>query len=300
MSVGTRRTWAIGDLQGCAATFEALLARLALGAGDRVWLVGDLVNRGTGSLAILRRVLGEPERFVAVLGNHDLHLLSMAAGLRKRSRRDTAQTVLDTAEGAALVEGVARLPLVHRELLDVDGVGPREHVLVHAGLPPGWSPSMAEAAGGMLSAALQGRAGASRADVLRRLRGRGEATPMDGEALAVAAAGLTRMRGVRRSAGGGWWLDHRHAGPPHALPQPWRPWFEVFEAHAAAGQGGPRVVHGHWAALGLRATADVLSLDTGAVWGRGLTAVCLEDGRSHFEPTHPVDLPGGRAATEES
>ncbi|HZF13767.1 MAG TPA: metallophosphoesterase, partial [Thermoanaerobaculia bacterium] len=89
-------TYAIGDVHGCFATLERLLARIGYSPRqDRLWLVGDLVNRGPSSLAVLRWAAGQDEdRVIAVLGNHDLHLLARAAGLARERRRDTLDEVL--------------------------------------------------------------------------------------------------------------------------------------------------------------------------------------------------------------
>src|SRR5450432_4875479 len=123
-------TYAIGDIQGCMTTLERLLARLALGPADRVWLVGDLVNRGPRSLDVLRWAIGMGERAVVVLGNHDLHLLSRAAGASKAKKRDTLDDVLAAPDLGALCDWLRTRPLIH-----VDA----GHVMVHAGLHPRWS-----------------------------------------------------------------------------------------------------------------------------------------------------------------
>lgn len=242
-------TWAIGDVQGCWQTLSALLQRIDFKPGrDRVWLVGDLVNRGPASAAVLRwaREVGDP--CVAVLGNHDLHLLAVAEGAREQRRGDTLDDVLDAPDRKQLLKWLRRRPLLHRE---------DDDILVHAGVLPSWTARQAaeEARG-----------------IERILRGHGAAellrTP--NRATRVALEALTRLRMVdaKGRPDGSW------KGTPRAAPAGLCPWFD----HPHRRPRGVRFVFGHWAALGLVRRPDVLALDTGCVWGRALTAVSLEGG----------------------
>ena len=125
--------WAIGDIQGCARSFDALLEAIAFDPSvDRLWLAGDLVNRGPDSLGVLRRVMALGDRAVVVLGNHDLHLLAIVAGVRPPWEGDTFEEVLAAPDLDRLADWLRRQPLLHFDA----AVGT---VLVHAGLPPGWS-----------------------------------------------------------------------------------------------------------------------------------------------------------------
>ena len=129
--------YAIGDIQGCHAEFCHLLEFVGFStSNDRLWLVGDLVNRGPGSLAVLREVKALGAAAVAVLGNHDLHLLTVAAGHTKAHRKDTIAPILEARDRDELLHWLARRPLVVME---------DDLLLVHAGLPPSWSPAMAVA-----------------------------------------------------------------------------------------------------------------------------------------------------------
>ncbi len=129
-------TYAIGDIQGCDTTLARLLARCAFDPDrDRLFLVGDLVNRGPDNLGVLRRVRALGDRAVVVLGNHDLHLLARAADLAGAKRRDTLDDVLGAPDRDALIDWLRERPLLHRE---------GEHLLVHAGLHPRWSLAEAE------------------------------------------------------------------------------------------------------------------------------------------------------------
>ena len=129
--------YAIGDIQGCHVTLCRLLDRVRFDpAQDRLWLTGDLVNRGPRSLEVLRWARGLGDRVTAVLGNHDLHLVGRALGLRPPKKTDTLDPVLEAADGADLVAWLRERPLLHRE---------GSFVLVHAGLLPEWTVGDAEA-----------------------------------------------------------------------------------------------------------------------------------------------------------
>src|SRR5690606_14003727 len=144
--------YAHGDLPGCAEPFDALLDAIGFDPGsDRLWLVGDLVNRGPGSLATLRRVIALGDTVTTVLGNHDLHLLAAAAGVRRPRPSDTFGDVLDAPDAAELVDWLRRRPLLHHDAAE-------RRVLVHAGLPPAWSVADAEREAREVEAALRGAA----------------------------------------------------------------------------------------------------------------------------------------------
>lgn len=237
--------WVVGDVQGCAATFEALFA--AMGPDAQVFCVGDLVNRGPGSARVLRRLRGAGGQ--SVLGNHDIYLLARAAGLPPRPR-DTLASVLAEPE---LVQWVRHRPL----LLEVG-----DRVIVHAGLAPGWSLADARAAARRVEAALQGP-GWRR--VVRSLFEAPTQSP-----IAEDVAWLTRVRMVDATG-----AMVGYSGPPDGAPAGLRHWAEV----SAAVQAGAQVVYGHWAAQGYRRLQGTIALDSGCVWGRQLTAWNLDDDR---------------------
>jgi bis(5'-nucleosyl)-tetraphosphatase (symmetrical) len=255
-------TYAIGDIQGCFLTLGRLLEACAFDPGqDRVWLVGDLVNRGPRSLEVLRWAHGLGDRLVTVLGNHDLHLLGRALGSREAKEGDTLDAVLAAPDGAELIAWLRTRPLLHRE---------GSHLLVHAGLQPAWSVDTAEAAARELEAML---AGPRATEVLPFLRRRG--APAWGpnisaeDRLTVALQTLV----VMRTCGPDGRLCQGFTGPPEAAPPGCEPWFD----HDAWRQSEITVVCGHWARLGLRLRRNLLAIDTGCVWGGRLTAVRLED-----------------------
>ena len=145
------RLFAIGDIQGCAAAFDALLRKIAFRPSrDRLWLVGDLVNRGPDSLGVLRRVMGLGRSVTCVLGNHDLHLLATVAGRRELSPADTFRDVLEAPDLGAIVDWLRHRPLLHYD-------AHAKRVLVHAGIPPAWTVAQARAEARDVETQLRGR-----------------------------------------------------------------------------------------------------------------------------------------------
>jgi len=265
--------YAVGDLQGCHAEFAALLERLRFDpARDRLWLTGDLVNRGPDSLGVLRAVRALGACVTAVLGNHDLHLLAMAfapAGVRRREPE--LQAVLDAPDAAELLGWLAARPLLHHD----PGLG---WTLIHAGLAPQWSLADARAAAREVEEALR----ADPATLLSQMYG----DQPDLWSPALAGAGrlrfavncLTRLRFV--DAGGRLLLPLK--GPVASAPGHALPWFR----HPARRSRGDALVFGHWSALGFLHEPGLLCLDTGCVWGGSLAAVRLDGG-----DIEPVLLP---------
>lgn len=261
-------TFVLGDVHGCFATLERLLERLGIDwECDRLWLVGDLVNRGPSSLDTLRwaRSIGERlgPRFVTVLGNHDLHLLARDLGLAAPKRRDTLDGVLEAGDRRELVEWLARRPFVHRD---------RDALLVHAGLLPSWSRDDAEALARRAGKRLRERR--ERRRLLEEMHG--VAPP---SSTARAAAVFTRVRVIDRSE-----TLSSFSGSPGSAPAGFRPWFEL----PARWREGTPVLFGHWAALGLYRGHGVVGLDSGCVWGEALSALRLDDGSIFREPSAEV------------
>jgi bis(5'-nucleosyl)-tetraphosphatase (symmetrical) len=261
-------TYVIGDIHGCWRTLERLLERIRWRQErDRLWLVGDLVNRGPESLAVLRWAVAQPG-LVVTLGNHDLHLLAVAAGLARRRSEDRLEEVLGAPDRDELLGWLRTRPFVHRE----NGV-----MMVHAGLWPGWDLAHAEA---MASEAQQRLAGRGRRAFLERLvskpRPKWRTDLVGDERLAAAAAIFTRLRVVGRDGR----VKLGFTGPPEEAPEGYRPWFETSDIV----KRGPRLVFGHWAQLGFFRDDRVVCLDSGCVYGGTLTALRLEDGQVFHEP----------------
>jgi len=262
-------TWVIGDVHGCWLTLERLLQRIAWQPDrDELWFVGDLVNRGPSSLEVLRWAFDNRERIEMVLGNHDLHLLSVAAGVRDAKKGDTLQEVLMAPDRDDLLNWLRTRPLIHR-------FGP--FVMVHAGLMPEWN---IERTCALAETAADRLAGPENGTFLRCLskgRTRGErAGNEDDRQLAAAVAAMTRIRMVDGDGGARLGFN----GAPRDAPPEWRPWFDA----SAVRRQGYAVVFGHWAMLGYHREHDVACVDSGCVYGGGLTALRLRDGRVVREP----------------
>ncbi len=266
-------TYAIGDIHGCWTSLRTLLRQLPFEpAHDRLWLVGDLVNRGPDSLAVLRWVTelsaAMGERLVAVLGNHDLHLLARHAGLVEAKNKDTLETVLEARDIDDLVSWLHARPFLH-----LGGVhAAADHLLVHAGLRPKWTVSKAMAAARKLEAAHR-EPRRARALLQRDASGDQAAGLAAGRRKAQEAFTLLRTCTVDGE------LCHGFSGPPREAPKGCLPWFDVPGRRSTLEQGGVAVVCGHWAALGRLLRKDLVALDSACVWGGALTAVRLDDRR---------------------
>lgn len=265
-------TYAIGDIQGCFQSLTALLNRVSFDpAHDRLWLVGDLVNRGPDSLHTLRFVRELGPAAVTVLGNHDLYLLMVAYGaIRNRGKDDTIQAVLDAPDREVLLSWLRTRPLMHVE---------NGFAMVHAGLLPGWTVEQARALAREVEGAL---AGPYHSDLLHNMWGSEPAAWSDDlrdyERMRVIVNAMTRMRFC--SADGV--MDFKVKGEVTKVPKGYLPWFEVAGRKSA----DITVVFGHWSALGLRIEPNLMALDSGCLWGRELTAVRLED-RAVFQVACP-------------
>ena len=270
-------TYAIGDIQGCFAALQQLLEHLGFQRqNDRLWLVGDLVNRGPDSLAVLRWAWGMGDRVTAVLGNHDLHLLAVAAGHARLHRNDTLQAVLDAPDRLLLLDWLRTRPLLHAE---------GAHVLVHAGLLPQWSISDAQRLAAEVAVEL---AGPRHDRFLAQLYGNQPDFWHEGltgpDRLRVIVNAMTRMRFC--SAEGV--MEFATKGTVNAPPPGYLPWFDVPGRRSRE----TTVVCGHWSALGLRVRPDLCALDSGCLWAGQLTALRLEDRQLFQVPC--AGLPGTR------
>ncbi len=254
---------AIGDIQGCYAQFSRLLEKIRFDpAADRLWLVGDLVNRGPESLQVLRLVRSLGDAATVVLGNHDLYLLMIDAGFTRRGKDDTLARILEAPDREELLHWLA-----HRSMLHVDA----DRVLVHAGLPPSWSVAQARSLAAEVEAALRGD---QRRKFLLHLQGdkpeRWSDELKGWDRLRFIVNALTRMRFCTPDGR----LALRAKGPPERAPLGTVPWFRVPGRASAA----HTVVCGHWSALGFYREQGLIALDSGCVWGGKLTAVRLDDG----------------------
>lgn len=273
--------YAVGDLQGCLDPLRQMLDHLAFDpAQDQLWLVGDLVNRGPQSLAVLRFVRGLGDAAVTVLGNHDLHLIMLAEGYGKPNREDTLQEVLSAPDRDELIAWLRQQPLFHRQ---------GAYAMVHAGLLPQWTVAQAQALSDEVHQALTA---SDYRDFLAHMWGSEPAQWRDDltgwDRLRVIVNAMTRMRFV--------WPDGRMEfraggakGPPERGPVGCMPWF------AAPGRlsRDHTLICGHWSALGFRQEATLLALDSGCLWGGRLTAVRLLDRRVFQLPCNQQVAPSG-------
>ncbi len=255
-------TYVVGDVQGCFTTLTRLLRRIDFDArNDRLWLVGDMVNRGPDSLEVLRWAKGMGGTVTAVLGNHDLHLIALAEGLREPRRRDTLDAVLEAPDLDALLEWLVGRPLFHRE---------DDFVMVHAGLLPQWSLDEAEALAWEAQESLRSR---RRYQLLEPVAADARArrfTPdlADSDKRRFVLDVFTRLRTLTAEGE----LCFEFSGPPEDAPAGCRPWFELCSFPPPV-----TVLFGHWARLGLHLGRNAIGLDTGCAWGGDLTALRLED-----------------------
>ncbi|MGX2040483.1 symmetrical bis(5'-nucleosyl)-tetraphosphatase [Methylocaldum sp. MU1018] len=253
--------YAIGDIQGCFAELQRLLDKIGFDpAADRLWFTGDLVNRGPRSLETLRLIRSLGDAAVAVLGNHDLHLLAVAHGVSKTKHRDTFADVLDAPDRDALVDWLRRRPLLHR-----DGA----FYLIHAGLPPQWSAEDAERHAKEVESCLRGD---DFIELFRQMYGDQpdlwSETLQGWSRLRFITNCFTRIRYCDRQGR----TDFRQKGAPGTQPPHLMPWFKVPGRKSA----GVEIVFGHWSTLGFYADDGVYGLDTGCLWGGELTALRLD------------------------
>jgi len=254
----------IGDPQGCGDAFERLLAEIGFSPSrDRLTVLGDLVNRGPQSLAVLRRMRALGAAADALLGNHDLHLLAVAHGVRPEHASDTLREILDAPDRAAWIDWLRQRPLA----LMREG-----WLCVHAGVSPAWAGAQTLALAGEVEALLRGP---DLATFLPLMYGNHPAR------WSAALQGADRWRHIINVL-----TRIRYCGPDGAqdfqskegvadAPPGLVPWFE-FPGRASA---GTPIAFGHWSTLGLVNRPDLLGLDTGCVWGGALTALRVDGGR---------------------
>jgi bis(5'-nucleosyl)-tetraphosphatase (symmetrical) len=255
----------VGDLQGCCDAFDRLLAEIGFSPSRHsLTVLGDLVNRGPQSLAVLKRVRALGNAADALLGNHDLHLLAVAEGVRPEHRSDTLRDILDAPDRAAWIEWVRARPLA---------IERHGWLCVHAGVAPAWTAFKTLALAAEVEALLRGP---DLAGFLPRMYGNQPARwdeALEGaERWRFVINVLTRIRFVDARDGT---LDFKVKEGAGAAPPGLVPW---FEAPGRASNGVP-IAFGHWSTLGLINRADLVSLDTGCVWGGSLTAVRVDGGR---------------------
>ena len=255
--------WAVGDVQGCCEELEQLLARTRFSSDrDRLWFVGDLVNRGPKSLPTLRLVHSLGDNTISVLGNHDLHLLAVALIGAKLRRNDTLSQILDAPDRDRLLQWLQLLPLAHFEPEHGD-------LMLHAGVLPQWSVAQTLELAAEVQRALRDNPRALLSSMYGDQPDHWQPALAAPDRLRLTINVLTRLRFCTADGR----VDFKQKGRPDCAPAPWLPWFKV-PGRASREQ---RIVFGHWSALGFHSERGVLGIDTGCVWGGALTAVNLDD-----------------------
>jgi bis(5'-nucleosyl)-tetraphosphatase (symmetrical) len=265
----------IGDLQGCLGPLERLLALVDFSPSrDTLYPLGDLVNRGPDSLGLLRRLRALDDAARPILGNHDLHLLAVAAGLRRAHVNDTLGPILAAGERQALLDWVRSQPLARQA---------HGWLLVHAGVLPSWSGAQTLALAAEVQDVLQGP---EHLDFLAHMYGNQPpqwSEDLRGwERLRVVVNALTRLRFCTPDGA----MEFAHSGPANTAPPAYLPWFEAPGRQTE----GQAIAFGHWSTLSLDQPVRqpvlrrmTLGLDTGCLWGGRLTAARLGPTPGQFE-----------------
>lgn len=259
-------TYAIGDIQGCLEPLQCLLKKIAFNpAKDKLWLAGDLINRGPDTLATLRYLYKLRDSVTIVLGNHDLHFIAVYYGLRKQGKSDTLDQLLIAPDRSDLVYWLRQQKLVHYDA----NLG---YTMVHAGIPPQWDLQETLARSNEVEKVLQSE---NPENFLAGMYGNSpniwsdQLTGVD--RLRVITNYFTRMRFCNAEGE----LELQTKESADSAPVGFAPWFSFFQRKTR----NEKIIFGHWAALeGKVAHPNLFALDTGCVWGGELTAMRLEDG----------------------
>jgi bis(5'-nucleosyl)-tetraphosphatase (symmetrical) len=257
-------TYAIGDVQGCYEPLQRLLDKIAFDPSrDQLWFTGDLVNRGPDSLQTLRYVKGLNKNAITVLGNHDLHLLASAEGVRSKDKGDSLSEVLQAQDRDELLEWLRQQPIMHHD----EDLG---FSMIHAGLPPQWNLDDSLSYAHELQTVLRAP---DYLEFLQNMYGNkpdqwsSELQGMD--RLRFITNCFTRLRFCRTDGS----LCLKSKGPPGSQPEDCAPWFQIKNRASK----DMNILFGHWSALGIHQEKGIFSLDSGCLWGHQLTALRLED-----------------------
>jgi bis(5'-nucleosyl)-tetraphosphatase (symmetrical) len=268
----------VGDVQGCDAALGRLLEAIGFSPSrDTLYLLGDLVNRGPESAAVLRRLAAHGDSAKCLLGNHDLSLLALAHGLRAPHANDTLDQVLAAPDREALLEWLRfRSMALHEHGL----------LMVHGGLLPQWDLAQAMSLAREVESALRGP---GLVDFLSQMYGnqpdRWSDSLAGADRLRVVVNALTRLRFCTPEGV----MALKATGGPADAPSGHLPWFDVPGRRSA----GVRIAFGHWSTLGYLNRPDVIALDTGCVWGGCLSALRLGEGEQLVQvQCEPSQVPG--------
>lgn len=266
--------YAVGDIQGCHDELRRLLDLVHFDpTQDRLWCVGDMVNRGPKSLETLRFLRSLGPSFTGVLGNHDLHFLAVACGASTQGKVKTLRALLDAPDCPELFEWVRQLPLAWREKVATQN-GRTTFLMVHAGIAPGWKFKQALRLAGEVEAVLRS---ADYKQFLTDMYGnRPDQWSEDlqgSKRLRVITNVLTRIRFCTPAGQ----MDFDVKTEAETAPPGYVPWFTLQPPRQHK-----TLLFGHWAMLdGRTSRDDIVGLDTGCVWGRAMTLLHLETGKRH-------------------
>lgn len=273
-------TYAIGDIQGCHDELLQLLERIHFNPdSDRLWFTGDLVNRGPKSLETLRFVRGLGDAAITVLGNHDLHLLAVWQNKQRHFKsNDTLSAIFEADDGDTLLEWLRYQPLMHfDQTLNI--------AMVHAGLPPQWTPEQALSYATEVESVLRGE---KFHEFLGHMYGNKPARWSENlsgwDRLRFIVNCFTRLRFCTPDGK----LDFKYKGEPGTQDGEHLPWFSLPQRQ----NRGLPIVFGHWSTLGLYTEDNVYAIDTGCLWGGSLTALRLEDKAVFSLPCEGHSQPG--------
>lgn len=256
-------TYAVGDIQGCALAFEELLEKCQFDPStDTVWVCGDIVNRGPHSLDALRLIKSLGRSAITVLGNHDLHLLAVDAKLRRSRPDDTLNPILKAPDRDELIHWLRHQPLIHCD-------PSIRTLMVHAGVYPGWTKKQLVSRANEVQKILRSDDYVSLLkNMYRHKPDKWDKNLAGWERYRFIVNALTRMRFCDKKAK----LNFSQKGPPGSQPKSLKPWFEHPDLKCQSW----RIVFGHWSALGYLQQKNIISLDSGCVWGGKLTLVQLD------------------------
>lgn len=261
-------TYAIGDLHGCLTPLRHLLDKLAFDpANDRLWFVGDLVNRGPQSLETLRFVKDLGDSAITVLGNHDLHLLGVVHGVRKSSGKDTLEDILKAPDRDELCHWLAARPLLHVD----KSLG---HVLVHAGIYPGWTLKRAKKLNEELHTVLTNDLPELLSYMYGNTPAKWSKDLSDHDRHRFAINAFTRMRYCESDGS----LDLKYNGPPFRAPATLQPWYQLPQRKPV----DMNIIFGHWSSHPSICREGIIPTDRGCLWGGSLAAYAIDTRTSYW------------------
>ena len=267
-------TYAVGDVQGCFYSLQGLLKKIDFNSKvDELWLVGDIINRGHGSLETLDWCFQNRDNLKIVLGNHDLHFLSVAFNQKKMSSTDTLQPILSSRNLNKYIDWMLSWSLIHKD---------KDFLMVHAGLMPDWS--IADALD--LAKDVMESLRKDPNDFFKYMYGNkpdkwsSAYKTKDKQRLAINA--MTRLRCLNSDNA----IDFTYKSDLNNIPDSLTPWFDIKTKNTRR----EFIISGHWSAIGIQKHNYGITLDTGCVWGGKLSAYCIESGSLVSVNSDPRDL----------